>query len=197
MFDLLASGTSLLTGILNGIFGERAHEKYAQALNDTHLHMAGGIKEAESIYQNMANNGLPGKDLILQDLLGQEQNGIAQAKTVAESPSALLEAITRMNGNTQNAINSLDVKDAETRNANTNALARFLSLVEAPAENRIDQFEANKKISIAKEHMLGTKDLLGGIENGIGSALSTYGSMKKLDYLNSQNDALKKYWGIG
>lgn len=191
-----STAVNLISGLINGIVGNKAHKDYANSLSDVSINMPTSIDEAQAIYTDKAGRGLAGKNTIIQDLLASESNSVSQAKTVADSPSALLNAIVKLNGNTQAGIRNLGIKDSQAKDANSELLARFLSTVKAPAETRINQFEADKKIAIAKEKMAGTKELLNGIEGGIGSALSGYGETAKLDYLNTKNDALKKYWGI-
>ena len=117
------------------------------------------------------------------------------AKSVADSPSALTEALISGQAGLSEQKRKLGVVDAETKARNEELFANFLANVKAPAEARIQEFDINKILSAQKEKMAGTQDLWGGISSGVGAGLSAYGNIKQLDYLRNKSDLMNQFWG--
>lgn len=189
-----ATALSVLPGLLGGIFGKSEHNKYAELLMQQKLTMPEGISEAESIFGKKAQEGLIGKDLIGASIDENLSNTIRTAKTVADSPSALIEALIQGSTSAAEQKRKLGVEDATVRSGNEAMFANFLANVKAPAEARLEEFEINKILSAQAEKMKGTSALFGGIASGIGTGLSTYGNLEQLDFLKTKSETLKNFW---
>ena len=186
---------SALPGILGGIFGKGEHDKYAELLMQQELTMPRGITGAEEILGRQSQQGLIGKDIIEGGIEESFSDIMRTAKTVADSPSALTEALIQGQVGVSGQKRKLGVEDAAAKAANLKAFSNFLANVKAPAEQRIQEFEINKILGAQREKMAGTQDLFAGISGGIGGGLSAYGMGEQTDYMRERGDILSQYWG--
>jgi len=194
MFGAIGAALNLATGLAKGIAGKVAHNKYAKELGEVNMEMPSSILEAESIKKSMANRGLAGYDTMLGDIDSGVSTTMNKAKEISSNPNSLMNALIQSSTEAERQKRGLGVQNAQTLDANKNSLAQFLSTVKSPAEQRINQFEIDKKIAQAKEKMQGTAELFGGIESGVGNALSGFGSGKMLDMKGDELAMKQKYW---
>jgi len=190
----LATGISAAAGLAKGIVGMIAHNKYAKQLEEMKMKMPGAIGQAEGVYSDLAYGNMPGYDTMLGNVDSGVASTMTQVKRVATSPSALIDALIQ-----SETSGEVQKRDIETKNALYGAqqqsqLGRFLSTVKSPAQQRIIQFDIDKKIAAAKERMQGVNELMQGVSGGIGSAFSTFGQENKLGFMQDQNEMMKKYW---
>lgn len=195
MVGAIGAGLGIVTGIAKGIMGKNAHNNYADDLAGVSMTMPKAILEAEGVKKDLAYGNMPG----LSDMLGGADAGTAsmmtKAKRVATSPGALIDALVESSTEAEASKRDTMMKNAIFKTQNKDNLANFLAGVKAPAEQAIEEFDVNKKISIMKERMLGDKTLMDGIEGGIGGALSAFGTGSMVDASIAKTNAMKGYWG--
>lgn len=187
MIGAISAGVNVLTGIAKGLIARGAHKRFAKTLGGLKMELPSGISEGEAILQDQAGRGLAGKEIIAGNIEAGTASNIDALREASTSPTALLDAITKSNTVQTTALANLDVTDAQTKDRNSTMLASFLGTVKAPAEARVNQFEIDKKIAIAKEQMMATKELLGGVESGIGAGFASFGKGLELSALMKEN----------
>lgn len=191
----IGAGAGLLGGIISGIIGNRAHKKYADQLENVNLDMPTGVGQAESIYNTLANQNMPGYENLLTGIQSGIGSGVTQAENISSSPDAIINALAQLTTSGQQQANQLGVQNANYRTQGLSNLARFLGGTKAGYQNEINQFDVNKKISAMKERMLGSQELMQGITGGLGSAFANFGAGEKLNFQNQQANSLSNYFG--
>ena len=197
MIGAIGAGVNLLTGVVKGIIAKKAHDKYAKRLGEIEMKMPDAIGQAEAVRTDMAYGDMPGFDTMMGDVDAGVAGTMTKAKRLATSPAALMDALIESSTAGEGQKRDLGVQNAMFQNQNQNALARFYSTIKSPAEQKIIQFDIDKEIAINKEQMEGTKELMGGIEGGIGSAFSAFGAGKQLSFMEDRNEMMKRYWMMG
>lgn len=197
MIGAIGAGVNLVTGIVKGIIAKKAHDDYANKLGKIEMKMPGAIGQAEAIRTDMAYGDMPGFSTMMGDVDAGTAGTMTQAKQMATSPAALMDALIQSSTAGEQQKRGLGTQNAMFKNQNQNLLARFYSTIKSPAEQKIIQFDIDKEIAINKEQMEGTKELMGGIEGGIGSAFSAFGSGKQLGFMSDRNEMMKQYWQTG
>jgi len=198
LMDLLGpigAGVGLLGGVLGGIFGHRAHNKYADQLMGVNLAMPTAAGQSESLYNTLANQNMPGYLNMLTGIQSGIGSGVTQAENVSSSPDAILNTLAQLTTAGQQQANQLGVQNANYRTQGLSNLARFLGSTKAGYENEINQFDVNKQISAMKERMLGSQELMKGITGGLGSAFSNFGAGEQVKFQSQQANALSNYFG--
>jgi len=191
---IIGAALNLVTGIAKGVAGKVAHNKYAKQLADLEMKMPSTLAESESIRKNLANRGLAGYETMMGDVDSGVSTTMNQAREISSNPNSLMNALIKSSTEAERQKRTLGIQDAEVRDKNLSSLERFLSAVKAPAEARVNQFDLDKKIAMAREKMLGTAGLMGGIESGVGNALSAYGSGANVDTKAAELAAKTEYW---
>jgi len=191
----IGAGVGLLGGILSGIFGKRAHNKYADELMKVNLPMPTAVGQSESLYNTLANQNMPGYLNMLTGIQSGIGSGLTQAENVSSSPDAILNTLAQLTTAGQQQANRLGIQNANYRTQGLSNLARFLGTVKAGYQNEINNFNVNKQISAMKERMLGSQELMKGITGGIGAAFSNFGAGEQLGFQNQQANALSNYFG--
>lgn len=194
MFGLISAGLNLATGIAKGIVAKNAREQYIESLKKANMTMPESIKVADLMMGDMAGRGLAGYDTLQSNVESSGAEAFTQGKKVATSPAALMDLITKVDTNRSKSMMELGVQDAMTRDKNYNAYASFLSRVKAPAEQRLQQFKIDKRLAIAREKMLATKELMEGISGGLGSGLTSLGQGAELSAAKKEGDTLSQFW---
>jgi len=197
MIGAIGAGLNLVTGIAKGIIAKKAHDKYAKTLDGIKMEMPNAVLQAEGIKSDLAYGDMPGFDTMMGEVDSGTASMMTKAKQVATSPAALMDALISSSTAGEQQKRQLGVQNAQSQMQNQDSLADFFSRVKAPAEARIDQFEIDKEIAIAKEGMQGTQELMGGIEGGIGSAFSAFGQGKQLELMGDRNKLMQEYWNGG
>lgn len=181
----LAAGIPSLIG---GIFGKSAHDKYAKQLEQTELELPGSMDFAEELYKSMSTQGLVGKKSLQEDIEKTIPTNINIAKENIDSPSALLGLLSQSQENVSGELRRLGIEDEAAKRRNKLALARFESRLKAPMEMNLDRMNTEFDLAAGQERMMGTKELLSGISEGVGSGISAFGQSKYLDYLKGLNE---------
>ncbi len=187
---LIAGGVSLLGNVIGGALAKRSHNKYADYLDDQKVEMPGAIGQAETEFRGMASQGLPGKDAIADDIQSQIARTMGLGKQVAESPSQLLDLLSKSHESASSGMRELGVQDATAKNRNRHMLADFLARAKAPMEMRVADQNLNLGISAQKERMVGTASLLQGITGGLAGMTTGVGNHMVSQHLGKQNDIL-------
>lgn len=190
----LGAGLNFVTGIAKGIMAKSAHNKYANNLSGLEMEMPSAVKEAEGILKSNANANMAGYADMLAGVDSGTAKTMTQAKDISSSPTALMDALIKSTTAGQQTKTQLGIQNAQYRNAQDERLASFLSSVKAPAEQRINQFDIDKKLAVARERMVADKALMEGIEGGIGSALSGFGAGAQVDYTMAKTKDLERFW---
>jgi len=190
----IGAGLGLLGGIISGIIGNRAHQKYANALENVNMDMPEALGQAQTLYNRMAYQQMPGYETMLQGVDANTANTMTQAKDITNSPAALLDALIQSSTAGDNQKREIGIDNANYQTQMAQALARFLGVTKAGYENEVNQFNVDKQISALKERMLGTKELMQGITGGLGSAFANWGAGQQ-DYFQQQKaKALMAYF---
>ena len=158
----IATTISAGARIVNGYIARREHEKYAKLLEKQKMTVPGSIYDAENIYRSLASDGLPGKETMQANIEGYLPEVVNASKEVVDSPSALMDALTKASTNVNNNLRNLEVSDANAKVQNQGLLANFLSSVKSPIEMNIENFEIQKSLAAARERMLGKRELVQG-----------------------------------
>lgn len=153
------------------------------------------MDSAESEFRGMASKGLPGKETIEDDIQSQVARTMGLGKQVADSPSALLDLLSKSNEGATANMRQLGVQDASAQLGNRMQLAEFLSRAKAPMQAMIEDKNINLGISAERERMVGTQELLQGITQGMGG-LAQGASAHMMDKnMKSQLEILKGFYG--
>ena len=167
----ISSGIQLASGII----GKTQHDKYANLIEDQELEMPGAIGKAESIYDQLASQGLPGKETIQGDIESMIPANLSVAKEVVDSPSALIDLIGKTSAQTSDQMRKLGVADASAKVQNQAQLGSFLSQVKAPMEMDINKFGIERDLSAQRERMAGWSELTQGVAGASNIGLKYFG----------------------
>lgn len=159
--------------------------------------MPSGITEAEMLYKQLANVGLPGAEKIKENIFAAAAGNLSEARRTTGNMTDYLEILNRAYTGAEDRAGGVDIQDATAKANNTAALAQFLSGVKAPAEQNIQDFNIQKNLDIQREKMVGTNNIFQTLESGVGAGIENY--FKEM-YLNNQKDtldAMRASWGTG
>jgi hypothetical protein len=177
---------SAIPGIAGGIIANSQHRKYADLLGDSLLKMPEEMGNAEDIYRMIAGREMPGYDIAKGNIEQTIPLSMYEAKQAVDSPSAILGLLEKEQGNVADQMRQLEIANAAEKNKSEYLLANFLSGVKGPMAMNIQQQNMGAKLGAQAERMMGTKELLGGITQGVGSGISAWGMGKYLDYVTGQ-----------
>lgn len=186
----LLGGVSALSSMVGGVVAYGQHRKYANLLGQQNKTMPAGILQAESIYREQANTGMYGKDMYETSVKNMMPLYLSQAKRSADSPGALLGALTQAWTKTGDQMMTLNMKDSAMRQQGQQNLATFLSGTKATQEAAIEEWRINRDLAVQRERMMGTKELMAGITGGIGQGIQTFGDLTTTEGNNMWADWL-------
>lgn len=182
---------ALASGVAKGITAKAAHNKYARKLEDLQKTMPQGVLDAEKIVNNMASNGLIGYNSMRTEAQSTLPGSISAYKDLVDNPGALLQATQTAEQKVNNQLTQLSIQDAVAKATNLSAASSFQAGVKAPAQSAIEDFNNEKTMAAASERMMGTKELMGGISQGISNGIGAYVGMKQLNAVpNSDQSAI-------
>lgn len=162
------SGISAAASLVGGLYGQNSHDKYASLLESQNLTMPQSIPQAEGMARSMASNGLVGYEKYKADILNNVAGNTAQAKELG-SGNSVLKLLSDSISGSNDAIQNLDIQDENAKRQNQMQLINFLTTVKAPYEQRIQEFDLQKKMAAEQERMAGDKENQSGIMDTIGS----------------------------
>jgi hypothetical protein len=139
--------------------------------------MPGAIGKAESIYDQLASQGLPGKETIQGDIESMIPANLSVAKEVVDSPSALIDLIGKTSAQTSDQMRKLGVADASAKVQNQAQLGSFLSQVKAPMEMDINKFGIERDLSAQRERMAGWSELTQGVAGASNIGMKYFGDV--------------------
>ena len=182
---------------VSSIVQNSQRKDYQETLKKQQMTMPSGITEAEMIYQQLANVGLPGAEKMKENLFATAAANLSEARRTTGNMSDYMEILNRAFTGAEDRASGIDIQDAQAKAANMGALAQFLSGVKAPAEQNIQNFNIQKALDIEREKMNSTNNIFKTIEAGVGSGMDIYGKQMYQDYLNNYLESMKASWGTG
>jgi len=187
---------SLIPAALNlfqGIAGKSSSDKLAEEERKLKLGLPREMLQAEGIAKNLAAMGLPGYEKYREDISQITPTTVNQARQVAQSPSQLIDLMSRSQSATNSALRDLEVRDTAQNVQNKQNYQNFLGQKGQMAlgiQGANNQTEQMANVQQAQ----GTKDLFQSLNNAIGSGINTYSTLSMLGYQKDQLDAWKKSW---
>lgn len=182
---------------VSSIVQNSQRKDYQETLKKQQMTMPSGITEAEMIYQQLANVGLPGAEKMKENLFATAAANLSEARRTTGNMSDYMEILNRAFTGAEDRASGIDIQDAQAKAANMGTLAQFLSGVKAPAEQNIQNFNIQKALDIEREKMNSTNNIFKTIEAGVGSGMDIYGKQMYQDYLNNYLESMKASWGTG
>lgn len=183
-------------GVAGGIAGKISHDKYAKFLDNLQLDVPDAVYQAEGVYNELASQGLQGKDVIASDIEGTMSSNINTAKEVVDSPSALIDLLAKSSGDVSKQMRQLGVQDSQVQQQNKAMLGNFLANTKAPIELNINQLNMERKIAAQRERMVGTSELFGGLTQGLTGFTSGYAAFQQNKGMNNLNENLKSFFNV-
>jgi hypothetical protein len=147
MIGAIMGAANLATGIAKGIVAKSAHNKYAKQLESMEMKMPDAVSQAEGVRTDLAYGDMPGFADMMAGVDSNTASTMTQAKQVATSPAALMDALVQSSTAGEQGKRELGVQNAQAQQTNQASLARFFESVKSPAEQRIIQFDIDKKIA--------------------------------------------------
>ena len=196
MGPLAFAALSSLPSIAGGIAGNSAHRKLGRLYDRTTLEMPNEFNEAESIFGTMANVGLPGAEVMKENVRKTIPSTIGEAMDTVDSSAAMLGLLNKLNADVNENIQGIDIGDANAKMSNMAQLAQFLAS-KGGVDLNIREYNNAMKIAGEQERMAGLAELFQGIESGIAGGINTFAAGKQLEYTGDYLDMMKGYWGAG
>lgn len=148
----------------------------------------------EALAKELSYMGLPGYEKYKEEISQVTPNTVSQARKVAQSPSQLIDLMSRSQTATNEALQNLQIRDTQQNVANKQNYQNVLGQL-ANENLGIQRENLTTDMSALQQEAQGEKDLFQGLTNALGSGINTYGMLSQLGY---QKDLLKGYqesWG--
>ena len=184
----------MITNMVGGIAGKSESDKLAEKDRNLKMTMPPEMQQAEGIAKNLSYMGLPGKDTYEEQIKQLVPTTVNQASKVAQSPSQLVDLMSRSLTESDKALSDLAVKDAEAHIGNQQNYQNLLGQ-KAGMNLGIQNQNINQEMGSNLQQAQGTKDLFQSINNAIGSGINTYSTLSMLGYQKDYLGALEKSWG--
>lgn len=181
---------------VSSLIQNNQRKQYQETLAKQQMTMPSGISEAEAIYKQLANVGLPGAEKIKENIFAAAAGNLSEARRTTGNMTDYLELLNRAYTGAEDRAEKVDVQDATAKANNSAMLANFLAGVKAPVEQGIENFDIQKNLDIQREKMIGTNNIFQTLESGIGMGIENYGKALYQEYQNDYLDALKQSWGV-
>lgn len=181
---------ALAAGVAKGIAAKSAHNKYAKKVESLQKTMPQGVLDAEKIVNNMSSNGLIGYKQMREEATNTLSGSINSYKDLVDNPTALLQATQTAEQNVNNQLTQLSIQDAVAKATNLSAVANFQTSVKAPMQESIENFNNQKTMAAASERMMGTKELWGGIEQGVANGINAFTGAKQMNAVGTGNASI-------
>jgi hypothetical protein len=193
---LLASLIPAAINLVQGIAGKSESDKLADKERQLKLSMPPEMLKAEGMARNLSMMGLPGYEKYREDINQITPNTVSQARQVAQSPSQLIDLMSRSQTATNDALQNLQIRDTQQNIANKQNYQNFLgqkanmTLGIQGANNQTEQ-------SANLQEAQGTKDLFQSLNSAIGSGINTYSTLSMLGYQKDYLKGLQGSWSGG
>jgi len=150
-----------IMAILNGIISGEANDDYYAELEKIKAGqtLASEYLEAQSVYESLANQGLPYYEQQKAEIDTSIPTTLNQARDYLNG-GGMVDALKSIYSNTQQQKRQLDVANAQQRIANQQAYGQFLGGVKAPAQQHVSDVKTELALQQAEAQITGTKDKL-------------------------------------
>ena len=179
--------------LLGGVLGKSESDQLAEEMRKNKAEIPEFVTQALSEAERGAQRGIPGRALYEErsrELMGQS---LAMQKETSQSPSTMIT----MAGEAMNATNrryqDIMVADAAEKRRNQERYQNMLMGAGA-MDIGIQQQNIEMEYAASLQEAQGTKDLLAGINRGIGTGIDTYATIKGLEYQKQQGEMMKGFF---
>ena len=180
--------------LVSSLVQNKQRKEYQSVLAKQNMSMPSGITDAEMIYQQLANVGLPGAEKIKENIFATAAGNLSQARRTTGGMGDYFEILNNAFTGAEDKASGIDIQDAQMKAGNSAQLAQFLAGVKAPAEQGIQQFDIQKALDMQREKMEGTNNIFQTIESGVGAGMDAYAKKLYLDYSKDYLQASKDSW---
>jgi len=189
----LVSMIPVVGNTLSGIFGMSASNRLADKESKLKLSLPPDMLKAEGIARQLAAMGMPGYEKYKEDINQITPTTVNQAREVAQSPSQLIDLMSRSQSATNSALRDLQVRDTAANVQNKQNYQNFLGQ-KANMQLGIQERNNQTQLGADMQQAQGTKDLFQSLNNAIGSGINTYATLSKLGYLKDYLNGMKGSW---
>ena len=189
----LLSLVPVVGNALSGVAGMIASNNLADKEKQLKLTMPPEMIKAEGMARELAAMGVPGYEKYKEDINQITPTTVNQAREVAQSPSQLIDLMSRSQGATNAALRDLEVRDASANVQNKQNYQNFLGQ-KAQMQLGIQGQNNQTDMTALRQDAQGTKDLFQSLNNAIGSGINTYSTLSMLNNQKDYLNALKRSW---
>jgi hypothetical protein len=189
-----ASLIPVAISLVSSLTQNKQRKEYQEILDKQNMTIPSGITEAEQIYKQLANVGLPGAENIKENIFAAAAGNLSEARRTTGNMSDYLEILNRAFTGAEDRATGVDVQDATMKATNKGQLAQFLAGTKAPFEQQIQEFNIQKALDSQREKMNSTNNIFNTVEAGVGAGMDFYGKSLYLDYQKEYLDNMKNSW---
>lgn len=184
---------ALSPSILKGLYGLKGMFDYSGAKRPKYK-IPESVNEAEGIYKYLAGADVAGKREAETGIFQSQGNVLDTLTQNVSSSSALLNAASGIQGQTNKALTDLDIASAQQKAQGTATLANFLQGTKAQYEDKEWQInEYQPFLDEAQAAQKATENLWGGLKE-VGGGLLDIEQANTYKDLNKTNQAIQKAW---
>jgi hypothetical protein len=194
MVSALLSLIPAAINLIGGIAGKSESDKLAEKQRALKLSMPPEMLKQEAMARNLSQMGLPGYERYREDIGQITPSTVNQAKQVAQSPSQLIDLMSRSQTATNEALQNLQVRDAEAKRMNQ---MNYQNVLGQKGQMALGIQGANLQTEMGAnlQEAQGTKDLFQSLNNAVSSGINTYSTISQLNYQEEYLKLLTDSWG--
>lgn len=196
MVSALLSLIPAAIDLISGIAGQSESDKLADEERKLKLSMPAELLQQKELARQLSYMGLPGYEKYREDISQITPQTVNQARTVAQSPSQLIDLMSRSQTATNEALQNLSVLDDKARRENQLNYQNVLGDV-GRTNLAIQQGNLNTDLMALQQEAQGTKDLFQSFNNAIGSGINTYAAITGLNNQEKYLKGLMDSWKNG
>lgn len=189
----LASMIPVVGGAVSGVLGMLSSNNLADEERKLKLTMPPEMLKAEGMARELASMGLPGYEKYREDINQITPTTVNQAQQVAQSPSQLIDLMSRSHTATNQALRDLEVRDTQQNVQNKQNYQNFLGQKGQMALG-IQGGNNQTELMALQQEAQGTKDLFQSLNNAIGSGINTYSTLSMLDSQKKYYQGMVDSW---
>lgn len=182
--------------LIQGSKAKQAHDQYAARLERMNKEIPEAVQQADELYEVMAQEGLPGKEIIQESISDQIASAYGKAGEQLGAYPDLFTYLTNLQTNEARTMRDLEVEDARAKLANMQQYAQFLSTIKGGYEADVEQFNLDKILAAERERMAGTAEFMEAANRGIGGSIAMYGQEQTSDYMKQKLENEKAMWSV-
>lgn len=193
MVGEIISLASSLIPMIEGLFSNDAAGDTAAKIERQKLTVPPEMLKAVALAREQAYSNMPGYDTYKENIDELLPKVAGQAKEVSSSPSAVIGLMSKALGETNKAYQDLAIKNV---GYHTSALNQYQDMLtrKSGMDLAVQQGNVNTNKEAIYQEAQGTKDLMSGINQGIGTGLNTYAMMKELGYDEEMSKWMHEYF---